>query len=126
MFNIIGKSYTPEEVYKYVNNKHRRGWEHKSYEDSEAIYEHDYFVLALLNLDDTNIRWSNGQHPPVIKKYSQLPTDFPPIVLNHENYILDGTHRVSAARLRGDTQILALVGVKRNLDERKVIFKRVT
>lgn len=108
----IGKSYDPETVFKYMNAMHRGGWEHTSYQDKEEILSHNHFVLKRVPLDDPSVKWYKGQHYPIAKKYSQLDTDMPPIVVNSEGYVLDGTHRISASELRGDDNILVLFGVK--------------
>ncbi len=48
------------------------------------------------------------------EEYSQLPADTsPPIIYDPINdSIIDGTHRLHAAKMRGDRHILAYVGVK--------------
>lgn len=43
-----------------------------------------------------------------IRQLSQSKKPFPPIVLNSNGWIIDGGHRLAAAKLRGDSKIKVL------------------
>ena len=50
---------------------------------------------------------------PRARQYAELPTDFPPILLKSEGAIIDGHHRTTAAKIRGDATIRAYVPIKK-------------
>lgn len=106
-----GDKIKPESVFNYISKLHKSGWERSNYDDREWVLSHKYFVLKRIKLNDSSIKWSKGNHPPIYHKYAKLKTDFPPIVIGSNGYIMDGTHRVSAAKLRGDEEIDALIGI---------------
>jgi 2'-5' RNA ligase len=118
-FNV---SYSPQHVFDYVNHLHlhRRGREKKKYDE---IYSHDHFELKEIEIGDPSVKWSYGNHPPVVSSYEKLNTKYPPIVVNSNGYILDGTHRAGAARKRGDKTIMALVGTKKNKIKEGIVMK---
>ncbi len=64
-------------------------------------------VLRRVPVDDVR----RGMAPEVVAEYAARPTPFPPVVFNCQG-ISDGRHRMAAARLRGDTTILAYVPVR--------------
>ncbi len=101
------KIMTPSETFEYINDLHNDGWEQTDYEDWPWIKEHDHFELKWIDLDDASVKWNNK---PGI--YSKLTTEYPPIVIASDGYIMDGMHRSSSARQRGDSKILAYLGVK--------------
>lgn len=45
----------------------------------------------------------------VVGRYSEMKTPFPPIVLDSTGYVVEGVHRLYAAKRRGDKTILAYV-----------------
>jgi len=59
-----------------------------------------------LNVD--NISCDFELNEDVAAEYAIWPrTTMPPIVVDDGNYIIDGTHRLEAAKLRGDKKIWA-------------------
>ena len=106
-----GEKYNPQYVYDYINKMHKTGWEKRKFDDAEWVLNHEYFLLKDVDLDDPTIKWNFGQHPPVVSNYSKLDTEIPPIVIGSNGYIIDGTHRAGAAKLKGDKTIKAYVGV---------------
>ena len=99
--------YTPEEIFKYLNESHLNGIYEEAYEDIEWVYSHDYFVLKTLSLDDPSVRWPTNC--PTI--YSKTEGPFPPICIASNGFVMDGFHRIGSARARGDQTIQAYVGV---------------
>jgi len=89
---------------------HKYGWENRKFDDVEWVLTHEYFLLKDVDLDDPNIKWDFGQHPPVVINYSKLDTEIPPIVIGSNGYIIDGTHRAGAAKMKGDKAIKAYIG----------------
>lgn len=105
------KKYSPQNIFLYVNKLHQSGWEKRKFDDKEWILSHKYFILKDVNLNDSTIKWNFGQHPPIVANYSKQTTELPPIVIGSNGYIIDGTHRAGAARLRGDKLIRAYIGI---------------
>ncbi len=97
---------SPSSVFSYINKLHKNGWEQRKYEDKEWVLSHEYFVEEEISLDDPRVKWT-FKHP----LYSDLSTDFPPIVVGSNGYIMDGTHRAGSAKERGDKTIRAYIGV---------------
>lgn len=103
------KKIDPNFVYNYVNKLHNNGWEQTDFEDDVWITnDHDYFELKEISLDDPFVKWN--KKPSI---YSNLTTEFPPIVVSWDGWIIDGMHRSSSARERGDKKIMAYIGHKR-------------
>jgi hypothetical protein len=74
-------------------------------------------VTVSINLpkyDEDKFRTSE-QGKAQVKEYAKLKTEFPPIVLDANNEILDGMHRTEAAKLRGDKSIKAYIPVEPKL-----------
>jgi len=107
----IGEKYDTQYVYDYINDMHESGWEERKFDDAEWVLSHEYFLLKDVDLDDPTIKWNFGQHPPVVNNYSKLDTEIPPIVIGSNGYIIDGTHRAGAAKLKGDKTIKVYMGV---------------
>jgi len=103
----VDNKFTPNFIYDYLNNLHKNGWEQTEFEDWPWIKEHDYFELKTISLTDPNIRWN--KKPEI---YSKLTTDYPPIVISYDGWIIDGMHRSSSAMARGDKFIKAYIGHK--------------
>lgn len=107
-------SLTPIEILNYINDLHEFGYDEKKYEDWEWINKFEVYRLEDVKLSDLKI---SAMHPPLVKKYSLLETEIPPIVVDSESmFILDGNHRAKACEIRGDEYIKAYVGYK-NLSE---------
>ena len=105
---------TPSEICMYVNSLHTKGWEKAKFDDCEWIEKDDYYQLEKVEIGDKRFKWNYGQHPPIAHKYAKLETEIPAIVISSNGFIIDGTHRVGAARLKGKSYILAYIGKKEN------------
>lgn len=70
----------------------------------------DCYHLQALALDTLDAdEWACNED--TAREYAEAPGAFPPIVYDpREGSIIDGTHRVNAAILRGETHIWAYVG----------------
>lgn len=110
--DIMGeKKYSPLEILEHINDLHEYGWEETNFEDKEWVFSHKYFILKDISLNDPNVKWNFGQHPPVVKQYAELSSELPPIVIGSNGYIMDGTHRSGAAKLKGLKTIKAFIGI---------------
>lgn len=104
-------SLTPSEILDYINDLHEFGYDEREYEDWEWINKFDVYRLEDVKLSDLKI---SAMHPPLVKEYSLLETDTPPIVVDSQSmFILDGNHRAKACEIRGDEYIKAYVGYKK-------------
>lgn len=104
------EKYDPKDIYDYINKMHRSGWEKRKFDDIEWVLNHEYFLLKDISLDDPTVKWNCGQHPPIVINYSKLDTEIPPIVIDSHGYIIDGTHRVGAAKTKGHKTIKSFIG----------------
>jgi hypothetical protein len=80
---------------------------HEGYEDDGRITQYKEFVLKEVPLDQIDAPWETSEE--LVENYSLLDTPAPPIVLDHHNTVIDGTHRVGAAYDRGDKSVKAFV-----------------
>lgn len=92
---------------------------HHRYDDmyygdlDNRLQKYDYYVLQSIPLNKLNMdQWSHDDD--LSDKYAEMPKeDMPPIVYDSmAKSIIDGTHRAHAAKKRGDTEIMAYVGLK--------------
>lgn len=106
--NLENKTFTPNFIYSYINTLHNEGWEQTDYEDWPWLREHSYFTLDEISLDDNRIKWPLNT-PPI---YAKETSEYPPIVVSNDGYIMDGMHRAASANKRGDSTIKAYIGHK--------------
>jgi len=72
--------------------------------EQHAVYRLEWVELERLDPDE----WATDATQ--IASYAQMEGNMPPIVIDAYDSIIDGTHRVNAALLRGERKILAYVG----------------
>jgi len=97
----VGEKIDSWSVLQYVREMH------EGYEDDGRITQYEWFVLKEVPLASIDAPWETGQD--TVDQYARLTTEPPPIVLDHHNIVIDGTHRVAVATDRGDTTIKAFV-----------------
>ena len=110
----IGDILYEEDVYQYVQSIH------DDYESSfvdgdlgDRIEEFEQYELQLVPIDKINIdefSIDTSKMREYIEEYKKS-NDYPPIVLNDEYVIIDGTHRVNALERLGLKEVKAWVGV---------------
>jgi hypothetical protein len=110
----IGDILYEEDVYQYVQSIH------DDYESSfvdgdlgDRIEEFEQYELQLVPIDKINIdefSLDTSKMREYIEEYKKS-NDYPPIVLNDEYVIIDGTHRVNALERLGLKEVKAWVGV---------------
>jgi translation elongation factor EF-1beta len=77
----------------------------------EWINSFDYFVLNTIDINNLSLQHSCVKQEKV-HAYAKNTTEYPPIVIDgNNNWIIDGYHRANAAKVRGDIQIKAYIGV---------------
>ena len=90
---------------------------HLTHEDFEKgdledrIRKHDFYKLIDVdaNLIDADMWNSDDDLVGDYEKYTQRKPDYPPIVLDDDNTIIDGTHRAKALKNLGHKTIKAWV-----------------
>jgi len=105
---MTNKLVTGQFIWNYVQDLHQNGWEGIPYDAEEAILRHPKWELVELLIEDLNY---GRTHKPVVLEYAKMETDLPPIVVNADNWVLDGYHRAEAAKERGNKTILAYVPI---------------
>jgi len=101
------KKITPQEALSYINRLQRRGWQKRRFEDPEWVHQAEYYLLKRVKLKDIKI--PGAEHPPIVKKYAMSKGELPPIFLDYRMMVIDGIHRLNAAKLRDDKDIMAYV-----------------
>lgn len=94
-----------DEMLVIVNNLHAAGYESVNYPRPEEILKYKVFEKVYLNPQE--LKTQNKIWQPIVDHYAHLNTDFPPIVVDENNKILDGEQRVAGAQKRGDSTIVA-------------------
>lgn len=81
----------------------------------ERILRHDYYEYKIMNIEDIDgyddFQIDYDVVDEYIEMYENGKTDYPPIVLDDNNYIIDGTHRINALIEMGIKTIKALVAI---------------
>ena len=110
---VSDKPLGPQFIKDYMTQYHLKPGEtlHPDYE--KHLDSFDKFELKKLPLDTVGSDLSGLDKTKVQQYAKQTTTAAPPIVYNGtDGHILDGYHRVNAAKARGDTHIMAYVGTK--------------
>lgn len=110
----IGDTLYEEDVYQYVQSIH------DDYESSfvdgdlgNRIEEFEQYELQIVTIDKIDIdefSLDTSKMREYIEEYKKS-NDYPPIVLNNEYGIIDGTHRVNALERLGLKEVKAWVGI---------------
>ena len=80
---------------------------------SKKINRYQDYILKKIRLSSLIPDWNMDLNRA--KEYAEMHTDVPPIVYDRlGKSIIDGNHRVEAAKMRGDKTILAYVGLRNN------------
>lgn len=100
------------DLYVWVEKNHHTHDDFIDGDIAQRLEQFEYYDLAEINintLDSDEFDWDED----VAQEYAELPTDIPPIIYDPViNSIIDGTHRLNAAIMRGDEKVLAYIGDK--------------
>ena len=77
----------------------------------ERVCANRHYRKTTLRIADIDCPW--GVDERLAAEYAALPGRLPSIVCGPRRKVIDGTHRVAAARMRGDTVIDAFVADRR-------------
>lgn len=102
------KSHYPErltgkQLLKLVQALHQQGLTQQKYEGGDDILPYNWHLLEL------PVQWLHAGvefHEPTARRYAQMKSPMPPIIVNRELFVLDGFHRYHGARLQGQKKIL--------------------
>jgi glutaredoxin len=110
----IGDILPEEDVYQYVQSIH------DDYESSfidgdlgdriEEFEKYELKIITIKEIDIDEFSLDTSKMREYIKEYKNS-NNYPPIVLNDEYGIIDGTHRVNALERIGLKEVKAWVGI---------------
>ena len=111
------KSASPNQIFDYIESIHTGPGLHDTNDDElsteEWVHQFDSFELQPVDLSTLALKAGSNKQAK-IDQYAQSREEFPPIVIDgSSDWIIDGYHRANAAAQRGDTTIMAYVGVGR-------------
>ena len=111
------KSASPNQIFDYIESIHTGPGLHDTNDDElsteEWVHQFDSFELQPVDLSTLALKAGSNKQAK-IDQYAQSQEEFPPIVIDgSSDWIIDGYHRANAAAQRGDTTIMAYVGVGR-------------
>jgi hypothetical protein len=104
----LGQKVSASDVCNYIFELHD---DEEETNIPERVYMYDVlgFVLKEVNLSDIDAEWNRSEDR--INEYAKMTTSMPPVVLDDNLTVIDGTHRVHAAIQRGEKTIRAFVPV---------------
>jgi len=109
------KSATSEEVVKHLDNTSPREDLDNQYYDIGEYEEWELKKIPINKLDFTLANVSNKESKNLLNAYTPLKTQAPPIIivpseiLGGKYRIVDGYHRVGAAKKRGEKEVMAYI-----------------
>lgn len=105
--------YSLDDIVNHIAQYHSRDniFDEEESDLMARVSQYDYFILDDVLLSDIyDQNWNTD--PDLVNEYREYSTSFPPIVLNSDKTtIIDGTHRVKAAKMKGLLLIQAYIGV---------------
>ena len=106
--------YTSEDIIEHVKALHSNQEDFESGDLISRIESCSYFTLeevAITDIDDNEF----ASDDDLVKEYADKESSFPAIVLQKygegDFSIIDGTHRVKSAKLKGQLKMLAYIGI---------------
>lgn len=107
----MSKKISSDEVFSHVERYHSEPEDFRNGDLEERIYSSSLYELRDIEVKFLDDQWRICEE--LAYEYSEEKTDFPPVVLldygNNVYDIVDGSHRIFAARLRKDKTIKAYV-----------------
>jgi len=100
--------YQDGDVLNYIHSQH------DEFEDDDRV-DGNFQLIAVDPNSIEDSEWSISDTK--VQSLSQSDKQFPPIVIDDQGSIIDGGHRLAAAKLRRDKQILVFKPVKKSLTE---------
>ena len=101
---------TSDEIESLVRSIHMEEDDFVSGDLIDTIRKSPYYILKDIELDKIDTAWTDlGK----VDDYAEMSTEPEPVVLDHTLYTIDGSHRVEAAREKGEEKIKAYVGINK-------------
>ena len=101
---------TSDEIESLVRSIHMEEDDFVSGDLIDNIRKYPYYILKDIELDKIDTAWTDlGK----VDDYAEMSTEPEPVVLDHTLYTIDGSHRVEAAREKGEEKIKAYVGINK-------------
>lgn len=111
----IGEIYDESDVYAYTQRIHHTEDDFYDGDLGERIEEYDKYIVEEVNISDIDI-YEFQIDEYLLDNYKEQfnkNNSYPPIVLNSDYSIIDGTHRVNALNELGFEKVIAFVGMKK-------------
>lgn len=111
----VGDIFDEADIYSYSQRIHH------TYEDfidgdlGDRIEQYEQYRVEIVDIDDIDLNEFSVDEDMVdeYKEKIQKSETYPPIVLNRDFSIIDGTHRANALNDLGIKTIVAFVGIKK-------------
>ena len=102
--------YSNDEILALVQSIHKNKEDFYDGDLIDRINKYSYYIIEEVNLSDLDEDVFNTE-ADIVQEYIEKDTPIPPIVLDNNKIIIDGAHRVKAAKKKKLTRIMAYVGV---------------
>jgi hypothetical protein len=110
----IGQRVSSDLVYSVVQRIHRNDDDFVDGDIGERLEKFDEYEVKMLKISTIDLDEWDVQ-PDLVEEFANLSkeTAFPIVYDIVDKSIIDGIHRANAAHMRGETEIVALVGISR-------------
>lgn len=110
----IGEVYDEADVYSYTQRIHHTYSDFIDGDIGHRIEKYKKYVIKEVNISDIEIDefYIDGDLVDEYKEEIKRLNTYPPIILNRDYSIIDGTHRVNALNELGYKTVVAFVGMK--------------
>ena len=111
----IGDIYDEHEVYSYTQRIHHTSDDFYSGDLGERIERYKKYRVEEVNISDIDID-EFTIYDEYVDEYVDMVVkhkSYPPVVLNSDYSIIDGTHRLNALEVLGYKKVIAFVGIKK-------------
>jgi predicted methyltransferase len=111
----VGEVYDESDVYGYTQRIHHTDDDFIDGDLGERIEEYEKYIVEEVNISDIEIdefQIDDSLVDEYKERFNKYKT-YPPIVLNSEYGIIDGTHRVNALYELGFKRVIAFVGLEK-------------
>ena len=98
-----------QEVWEHIENIHKNRDDINEGDLYERVHAYSTYSLEEVSVQDLDPEFFNLDEDKV-KKYEELNTVYPAIVITSSKHIIDGAHRVKAAQNKGLKTILSYIG----------------
>jgi disulfide oxidoreductase YuzD len=110
----VGETYDEADVYAYTQRIHHTKDDFIDGDLGDRIEKYKSYVVKEVSISDIDIDefYIDDDLVDEYKEKIKNKDTYPPIVLNKDYSIIDGTHRVNALNELGYKKVIAFVGIK--------------